>query len=131
MSQEDFVFPVSFAQRRLWFLNQMGGIGSAYNCPLTTRFHGVLDRAALEAALGDVTIRHEVLRTVFPTADGEPVQQVVDLSPRLRTVELAEDDLAAALSAEAHHVFDLGSELPVRACLFVLGAEEFVLSLVV
>lgn len=109
------MFPVSFAQRRLWFLNQLGETGAAYNCPLTTRLRGPLDPQALAAALGDLTGRHEVLRTVFPEVDGEPVQQITDRAPELPVVRLGEAELAGALAAEAGHVFDLTAELPVRA----------------
>ncbi|MFI1105073.1 amino acid adenylation domain-containing protein [Streptomyces melanogenes] len=125
------MYPVSFAQRRLWFLNRMAETGPAYNCPLTTRLSGRLDWVALAAALEDVALRHEVLRTVYPEVDGEPVQKVLDRTPALRMVEMTEDALAAALAAEAGHVFDLTGELPVRATLFALGGEEFVLSLVI
>ncbi|MFK8907423.1 amino acid adenylation domain-containing protein [Streptomyces sp. YS-3] len=125
------MYPVSFAQRRLWFLNRMPETGPAYNCPLTTRLSGRLDWVALAAALQDVATRHEVLRTVYPEVDGEPVQQVLDRTPALRMVESTQDALASALAAEAGHVFDLTGELPVRATLFTLGGDEFVLSLVI
>ncbi|MEU5431757.1 amino acid adenylation domain-containing protein [Streptomyces sp. NPDC020719] len=125
------MYPVSFAQRRLWFLNRMPETGPAYNCPLTTRLSGSLDRVALAAALDDVTARHEVLRTVYPEVDGEPVQQVLHRTPALRVVEITEDALPSALADEAGHVFDLSVELPVRAALFTLGDDEFVLSLVI
>ncbi|MGA4837498.1 amino acid adenylation domain-containing protein [Streptomyces sp. G45] len=123
--------PVSFAQRRLWFLSRMPETGPAYNCPLTTRLTGRLDWVALAAALDDVAARHDVLRTVYPEVDGEPVQRVLDQTPDLRIVTTTEEALPAALADEAAHVFDLTAELPVRARLFALGSDEFVLSLVI
>ncbi len=61
--------PASFAQERLWFLEQMGDAGSAYNLPVLLTLRGVLDAAALAAALGEIVRRHEALRTVFRTAE--------------------------------------------------------------
>jgi amino acid adenylation domain-containing protein len=126
--------PLSFAQQRLWFLNQLQGPSATYNIPLAARLSGPLDRSALELALGDVTARHESLRTVFPQADGVPWQQVLDgpaAVPRLRVAEVDESGLAVALAQAASHRFDVTAELPLVAWLFAVGAAEHVLLLVV
>ena len=89
-----------------------------------------LDQAALQAALSDVVIRHEALRTVFAEADGEPVQHVLDgaaARPQLAVVSVSPAELDGALANAVRYEFDLARELPVRAWLFRLAAREHVL----
>ncbi|MFG2761647.1 amino acid adenylation domain-containing protein, partial [Streptomyces wuyuanensis] len=128
------MIPVSFAQRRLWFLGELEGPSATYNIPLLFRLRGELDVDALRAALVDVVGRHESLRTVFPQSDGQPYQHILegeDAHPVLSVCEVTEGDLAEALQVEASAGFDLSCELPVRARLFVLGPDEYVLMAVV
>ena len=128
------VVPLSFAQRRLWFLNRFEGSASAtYNMPIALRLTGELDREALAAALIDLVGRHESLRTVFPeNEDGTPYQRVLETSDvqldlHLPTVEVSEDELPAALAEVTAQGFDLRAELPLRARLFVLAEDVHVL----
>ncbi|WEB43756.1 non-ribosomal peptide synthase/polyketide synthase [Streptomyces yunnanensis] len=126
------VVPLSFAQRRLWFLHKLEGPSATYNMPLPLRLKGAVDAEAMRDALLDVIGRHESLRTVFPEVDGQPGQLVLDpadvrLGWERRTVSKA--DLSTALDEAARHGFDLSSEIPVRAWLFEVGAEESVLLL--
>ena len=121
--------PLSFAQRRLWFINRLEGRSATYTIPLAVRLKGGLDREAFEAALGDVVERHESLRTIFPDTLGVPRQLMLDASaarPRLAVVSVSEEALPEALSAAARQGFDLASEPPLRAHLFVLGEREHV-----
>jgi amino acid adenylation domain-containing protein len=128
------VVPLSFAQRRLWFLHQLEGASPTYNLPLALHLSGELNRPALHAALGDVIARHESLRTIFPHAEGTPRQQVVDVEtagPPLRVTETTSTQLSGMVAAAAGYGFDLAAETPLRAELFVLAPDEHVLLLVV
>ncbi|MGW5694843.1 amino acid adenylation domain-containing protein, partial [Streptomyces asiaticus] len=126
--------PLSFAQARLWFLDRLDGPNPTYNIPFVLRMSGDLDVPALRAALRDVLLRHESLRTVFPDTAGEPRQHLVpaeELPPLPYESEVAAADLPAALAAAAGHSFRLATELPLRAELFHLGGGEHALSVVV
>ncbi|ARZ71658.1 putative nonribosomal peptide synthetase [Streptomyces albireticuli] len=122
--------PLSYAQRRLWFLHKLEGPGATYNMPVAVRLSGELDVPALEAALRDVIGRHESLRTVFPETAGVPRQLVLDPAgawPGLTAVPVAEDGLEAEIAAAARHGFDLSCEPPVRTTLLRVSEREHVL----
>ncbi|MBV9728782.1 MAG: AMP-binding protein, partial [Pseudonocardiales bacterium] len=126
--------PLSFAQRRLWFLHQLQGPSATYNIPLALRLSGQLDRAALQAALADVVARHDSLRTIFPEHDGVAYQHILDpesASPTLGSTATTPAQLSEALTTAARYPFDLAGELPVRAELFELSAREQVLLILV
>uniref|UniRef100_UPI0007C84FBD non-ribosomal peptide synthetase/MFS transporter n=1 Tax=Kitasatospora sp. MBT63 TaxID=1444768 RepID=UPI0007C84FBD len=123
--------PLSFAQRRMWFLAQYEPDSAAYHIPLTLRITGEPDRAALAAALTDVVRRHEVLRTGYPSHDGQVLTEVHDAERfALATVELPAAEAEAWLAAEAARPFDLAAGLPLRATL-LRTPDGSVLSLVV
>ena len=127
--------PLSYAQRRLWFLERLEGISGTYLIPLAVRLSGSVDHAALKGALGDLVERHESLRTIFPDRLGVPRQLILEVAasrPALEIVAVDEADLPAELAAAAGRGFDLSSEMPLRAHLFKVsdgqqGKDEQVL----
>ncbi|UGQ52841.1 amino acid adenylation domain-containing protein [Rhodococcus qingshengii] len=126
--------PLSLAQQRMWFLNRFDTLSSANNIPVAIRLSGLLDVAALDAAVSDVVVRHEILRTVYPEVDGVGFQEVLsadrvrlDLSP----VVVSESDVVGAVTEFLSAGFDVAVEVPVRARLFAVSESEFVLALVV
>ncbi|HEV7517668.1 MAG TPA: condensation domain-containing protein, partial [Thermoanaerobaculia bacterium] len=133
---EIFAFPLSFAQRRLWFLDQLEGPNAAYNMAAAVRLSGRLDAAALERSLEEIARRHETLRTTFPTVDGEPVQAVVPAPPPgdlgLPRIDLAGVADAAGealrrIAEEARRPFDLVRGPLWRALLLAFGPGEHIL----
>src|SRR5882757_7031968 len=131
------VIPLSFAQTRLWFLEQLQGPSAVYNLATTLRLSGQLDVDALRAAMGDVVARHESLRTLFVAPDGIPQQVVIPVDraefgwqvtdatdwPSARGTHALDDAIAAA----TRYAFDLSTEIPIRAILFRVAEDEHVL----
>ncbi|MET9400200.1 amino acid adenylation domain-containing protein [Kitasatospora sp. NPDC002965] len=122
--------PLSSAQRRMWFLAQYEPDSAAYHIPLALHIDGAPDPAVLGAALTDVFARHEVLRTVYPTVDGEVRPEPLPAERLTLTVaDVPADRVDAWLETEAHRPFDLAADLPLRAALLRTG-DGAVLSLV-
>ncbi|WP_214103836.1 amino acid adenylation domain-containing protein [Acrocarpospora catenulata] len=127
------LLPPSYAQQRLWFLSRLDALGWTYNLPLILRLDGPLQWRALSAALTDVVARHESLRTVFPEHDGQPYQKILpveEVAGRLLTrVVIAKSKLETAVAEAARHVFDLTTEVPLKAWLLRAGRDRHVLVL--
>jgi amino acid adenylation domain-containing protein len=129
--------PLSFAQERLWFLDQLEPGDASYVILDALRMTGPLDVPALARALREITRRHEVLRTTFRVVEGRPVQEVrddLDLALEVTSMaDLPEADREAALhraiGAEAARPFDLARGPVIRAQLFALAADHHVLVL--
>ncbi|MFC9592343.1 amino acid adenylation domain-containing protein [Streptomyces sp. NPDC056944] len=110
--------PLSYAQRRLWFIDTLEGPSASYNIPLVLRPAEPLDAGALAEALTDLSDRHEVLRTRYRTVDGEPHQEILaTVRPPLDVCSVPAGRLPAAVAEAAGHVFDLAGETPLRATL--------------
>src|SRR5918998_1120577 len=139
MQDQAFVFPASYAQQRLWFLDQLVPGNAFYNVPATLRLTTPLDVEALRQSLGEIVRRHETLRTTFAVVDGQPMQVI---APQLE-VELPVTDLrhlpgaersreATRLAAqEAQRPFDLARGPLLRAGLLRLGEADHLLLLTV
>nr|QEO74167.1 AMP-dependent synthetase and ligase [uncultured bacterium] len=133
----DSDLPLSFAQQRLWFLDQLEPSTAEYNVPYALRVRGPLDVDALGTALTGVVARHETLRTTFATVDGEPVQVVH--APRdfpLEVTELShlerdkrELEARGLAAAEAQRPFDLERGPLLRARVLRLDDDDHVLIL--
>ena len=112
------VIPLSFAQSRLWFIDQFQGPSAIYNMPVALRLRGRLDAEAFGAALADVVDRQESLRTLFTVREGIPYQLVVAAEPAdfgWAVVDAAgwpESRLGEAVDAVASHPFDAGIRDP-------------------
>lgn len=129
-------FPLSFAQQRLWFLDQLQG-NPTYNIPLAVKLHGALQPALLEQGLNEIIQRHEALRTTFHTKDGQPFQVIApslifSLTMKdLTTLPESEREIALQSFAieEARTLFHLSEGPLVRATLLRLNTVEHVLLL--
>ncbi|WP_343962549.1 condensation domain-containing protein, partial [Streptosporangium amethystogenes] len=105
--------PLSFAQRRMWFLHQLDPEGTSYLEPLAVRVPGPLDPDRLRAALTGLFERHEILRTRYPAeGDGEPAQVVDPAGPVPARIE--DGDPRQVLAEEMTRPFDLSAAPPVR-----------------
>lgn len=125
--------PLSFAQRRLWFIDQLQGAGSQYNVATALELRGQADLDAIGWALNEVVQRHAVLRATYASRDGEPVQEVQERTLHLRRVDLRalpEDErehrLRDAAIEERMRPFDLSADLMLRACVFIAAEERYV-----
>ncbi|MCZ0912712.1 amino acid adenylation domain-containing protein, partial [Gordonia amicalis] len=132
--------PLSYAQRRMWFLNQFDPGSAAYVIPIVVRLHGELDVNAMHGAINDVAERHEVLRTIYPAGSdsgdaAEPLQVVLeyhaDLVPVGHTVVsgVAEPDsvVAEEIAATISQPFDVTRDLPLRARILSSSGVDHVL----
>jgi len=138
MSSGDITFPLSFAQRRLWFLDQLEPGTTFYNLPLVVPFDFPVNAGVLERGINEVVRRHEVLRTVFASLDDEPMQVIKPDMPVHLAIHdlrgLAPDEMEAEterLTVEiVQRVFDLAEGPLIRVALLRRGIQDHVFVLV-
>ncbi|MET4050440.1 MULTISPECIES: non-ribosomal peptide synthase/polyketide synthase [unclassified Rhodococcus (in: high G+C Gram-positive bacteria)] len=127
------LIPLSLAQQRMWFLNRFDPESAVNNIPAAIRLTGALDVAALAAAVGDLTSRHESLRTVYPDHEGSGYQKILpvgDVTLDLTPVDVSADELPGRMYELAATGFDVTLHVPFRTQLFRIGAREHVLMFV-
>ncbi|MBV9791704.1 MAG: amino acid adenylation domain-containing protein, partial [Chloroflexi bacterium] len=137
--QADQPLPLSFAQQRLWFLDQLITRRAVYNIPGAFQLRGELDLRALECSLTAIVERHEILRTVFVLDGDQPVQVVLPAQPvsvaledlRAQSRQIAEELVERLAVAEAQRPFDLRRGPLLRATLLRLADNEHVLLIAV
>jgi amino acid adenylation domain-containing protein len=129
--------PLSFAQARLWFLDQLQPNSAFYNIPLALRLSGQLNIVAIESSINEIIQRHEALRTNFTTQEGQPVQIIAStLNLKLLVVDLLylpessrEIEAQRLAFEEANRPFNLEREPLVRGTALQLGETEYILVL--
>ncbi|BBB56342.1 non-ribosomal peptide synthetase [Candidatus Megaera polyxenophila] len=134
--KKDGVIPLSFAQQRLWFLDQMLPGSAIYNIPIALSLSGFLDINAFEQSLNLLLERHESLRTVFPNIDGKPYQvilpnlyfnttdNIINLTNLKQTEQQAK--IANLVESEASYIFNLAEGPLIRIKLIILTPKEYV-----
>lgn len=134
-SRESNAFPLSFAQQRLWFFDQLEPGNPIYNICSVGRLKGNLNAIALEQTFNEIIKRHEVLRTTFTTADGQPVQVIAPSlklsSPAIDLRSLSEtkreQEVQRLAEEESQRPFDLKLGPLLRVSLLHISESEYVL----
>ncbi|MCP4832673.1 MAG: amino acid adenylation domain-containing protein, partial [Gammaproteobacteria bacterium] len=134
-ADRDQQLPLSWAQQRLWFLDQLEPGSSAYNISWTVRLQGELNKSALQVALNKLVIRHETLRTCFPSEAGVPHQQIeahCDINIEFEElVGVSDEKLRARLAYLAAQSFDLGAGPLLRVHVLRLSDTECILMVLI
>jgi amino acid adenylation domain-containing protein len=129
--------PLSFAQDRMWTVNQLRGGSPVFNIAWSMRLRGALDVEALRHALADVVDRHETLRTVYPNVNDIPQQVVLPVEQAdfgwqvIEATSWPPGELEQAVSTHARRGFDLATQSPLYARLFRLADQDHLLALTV
>lgn len=127
------IYPLSFAQQGLWFINQLSPDTPTYNIPIVISLQGCINLAALQDSLNEIIRRHEVLRTNFTVIDGQPVQVINQAVPLTLMVEdlhvipeSDRDNTAQRLASEfAQQPFDLSAQSLLRAKVLQINEKSY------
>ncbi len=130
--------PLSYAQQRLWFLDQLTPRNSLYNMPGAVRLRGALNLEAVQSSLNEIVRRHEILRTSFPSRDGKPQQHIAESaslpihSIDFSTIPAANrgEALRREMNRQSEYPFDLSDGPLLRVCLLCASEDEHVLFVV-
>nr|WP_162562064.1 non-ribosomal peptide synthetase [Salinispora mooreana] len=127
--------PLSYAQRRLWFIHRYEGPSGKYNIPAVLRLDGDLDESAMRSAIRDVVERHESLRTLLVEDEfGDPYQHVLSIeeaNPELPVRVVGSAETGAAVTELVTYGFDLNTEIPIRATLLRHAPHQYSLVVVI
>lgn len=127
--------PLSFGQRRLWFLQHLEGRKDAYNIPVVIKLKGDLNIQALQQALIDVITRHESLRTMFPSDETGMSYQCIlephDFKMKLEVIKTNEKQFLTEINKAIHYCFDLTTEPAFRVNIFEINHNQYVLLLLI
>jgi amino acid adenylation domain-containing protein len=134
-TNRDQPLPLSYAQQRLWFLDELEPGTPVYNMPFALKVRGKLNTEALQNALNDLVEQHESLRTIFVATDNEPVQKILsNIATNLNKLDLQDQDETAVLQQTrklAKQNFDLAKGPLLRLHLLQTAADEYILLLVI
>lgn len=131
--------PLSFSQQSMWFFDRFSKSNPVFNICNAVQMRGALDKGSLLRALNEVIARHETLRTTFKSIDGKPMQiihtashvEIPELDLRNIPVSELNNKLKALIKDEARHIFNLEQGSLFRFCLFIIGENEYVLSMTI
>ncbi|BFM45316.1 hypothetical protein CFS9_39570 [Flavobacterium sp. CFS9] len=120
--------PLSFSQERLWFLDQLQG-STEYHIPIVLSLEGALEMSLLEQTLHGIVSRHEILRSMLLSEEGIAYQQIISAEGWSLDTEIISDEfvLKNQIADYAHKPFDLSKDYKLRACLYTLGNQKYVL----
>ena len=128
------MIPLSFGQRRLWFLSKFEEGHSSYNIAFGVRVRGRLDLQVLHSTFVDVLIRHEVLRTVILEEGGVPRQRIIKpgmVHFEMPVTDVNEEEVTRIMAEAARHRFDLSTDLPFLAQVLSISPDDHILVVVV